>query len=116
MPVEGTPNFNAIAILEIEKVDWRAGQPALVARAAFVNTKNGKTYGQTTLSACWSKETMVLLDQLRTSMETDMAVTVFEEGSASSTTRLFPNPLPKQDAGGIPLGIGEELEMDAPSV
>lgn len=115
MPTEGTPNFNAIAILEIEKLDWRAGPPAIVARAAFINTRNGKTYGQTALSSCWTKATLDLLEQLRTAMEQDMGRFLFEDMVPANQPEM-PAPKGKQYVGERPLGIGEELEVDAKQI
>jgi hypothetical protein len=109
MSVEGTPIFNAIAILEIEAINWGSGQPALVAHSAFINTKNGATYGRTTIRSAWSRETLEALEALRASMEQDVANVVFEGGSSSSPTR---GPKPKLPPG----GIGEELADEAPQV
>lgn len=116
MPTEGTPNFNAIAILEIEKLDWRAGHPAIMAKAAFINTRNGKTYGHASLSSCWTKETLDLLEQLRTAMEQDMGRYLFDDVQTAAAQPEIPTPQPKQHIGERPLGIGEELEVDAKQI
>jgi|SRR5690606_1881809 len=106
MPVEGTPAFNAVAVLQIEAVDYRAGYPALVAHAAFVNTANGKTYGQTTCRH-WSKETLAKLEELRQAMEQDVANLVFVQDSSPTTTI--------RETEAQVSGLGEHLN-DTPSI
>lgn len=100
MAVSGVPAFNAVTVLQIEAVDYRAGSPALVAHAAFINTTNGKTYGSTTCRN-WSKQTLDLLEQLRASLEKDVASVVFQPEDEA--------PL-AQSGEGAPLGLGEHLE------
>jgi hypothetical protein len=118
MPTEGTPAFNAITVLEIHGIDYRAGQPALSATAAYISTRTGKTYGQTTLKNCWSRETLILLEGLRVAMEQDMANLVFEDTgeAASPQPPVPPTGKPIRDSHGQLLGIGEELEHDVRSV
>lgn len=108
--VEGVPAFNAVAVLQIETIDYRAGNsPALVAHAAFVNTHTGKTYGSTTCRA-WSKETLDLLDELRLAIEQDVARLVFQPEDAA------PQPRARFSIGdNAPTGLGEHLE-DPPSI
>lgn len=108
MAAKGIPDFDAVAVLEVEEIDWRAGAPALVAHAAFVNSENGKTYGSTSLRAGWSKKTLELLDSLRSSMEQDIADVVMKKG----TTDTISEPTRKQDRE--PGGIAEDLAQDAP--
>lgn len=111
MPVEGTPRFNAVALMEIETIDYRAGQPALVAHAAFINTENGVTYGKTTGRSCWSKETLNILAELRAAMERDIASAVFvDEARTDIRAGALRNDTP------APVGIGEELQPDARSL
>jgi hypothetical protein len=101
MPVKGVPDFDGLALLQIDPIDFSSTDVRLVAHAAFINLTNGNTYGETTLSR-WSKNTLNLLALLRESMEQDMADVVFVTDSVG------------QDAGKgeslanrPPAGIGE---------
>jgi hypothetical protein len=123
MPTFGIPRFNALTILEIEGIDYRAGAPALVAHAAFVDTRTGKTFGSTVGRVGWSAMTLAKLEELRLSMEEDMARLVFEEDSveqprinmAGSVTGRTSSQHPNYS--NTPKGIGEELEdEDARSI
>jgi hypothetical protein len=110
MAVEGVPAFNAVAVLQIEEIDYRAGiHPALVAHAAFINTQTGRTYGSTTCRN-WSQETLDLLGELRLAMERDVARMVFqpEDVAAPSKTRFSVGDT-------VINGLGEHLE-DPPSI
>lgn len=107
MAVEGVPVFNALAVLEIEKIDYREGSPSLVAHAAFVNTKTGRTHGRTT-GRQWSKETLSKLEELKECMERDMGRQHFGDGMADATTSTAPSK--------EPVGIGEHLGDDARSI
>lgn len=112
MAVEGTPAFNAVAVLEVAPIKF-TGDVELVAKAAYVNTKTGNTYGSVTCRR-WSKETLDKLQELRAAMERDVAAMVFEQGTIAHA----------RPQGGIrltdsePVGIGEHLstQTDAPSV
>lgn len=108
MAVEGIPVFDALAILEIEKVDYREGSPSLVAHAAFVNTKTGRTHGRTT-GRQWSKETLAKLEELKESMEHDMARQHFVDTMATSSPSTV---LPGKE----PSGLAEFIEEGASSI
>ncbi len=109
MPVEGVPRFNAVTLLEIEAVDFSVADVALVARGAYVDTRTGKTYGETSCRR-WSPETIAKLGELRRAMEQDLAALVFETeestGAAAATGLRM----------SAPTGIGERLATDAESV
>jgi len=107
MATEGTPAFNGIALLEVEEIDWRAGAPALVGHAAFVDTRTGKTYGSTTIRVGWSRRTTDLLEELRVSMEQDVASIVFVNDTPSALAAR-----PNEEPG----GIGEDLGRDVPQI
>ena len=98
MPVQGTPAFDAVALLEVEAINFVHTNVRLVAHGAFVSTKTGNTYGSTTCER-WSKQTIELLKSLRESMENDLAALVFETGSVTSSTSSGGLMLP--DPGGI---------------
>ena len=103
--IEGTPAFNGLAVLEIEGVDFmQEGGPAMTAHAAFVNSKNGKTYGRTSCRV-WSEKTKDLLKQLREAMEEDIAGMVFESGESASTSGSGSSSI----GGGIG-GLAEHVE------
>jgi hypothetical protein len=112
MPVEGSPRFNAVTLLEMEEINFANRGHSLVGHGAFIDTRTGSTYGRTTCSH-WSPTTLALLEELRASMEQDLASLVFEtEGAgavASSGGPLFP-----PDPGGIGEHAGTATE--APSV
>jgi hypothetical protein len=99
MPVVGTPAFNAVTVMEIEAINFAARDIELVAHAAFVNTENGATYGSTTCRR-WSKGTIQLLDELRRSMDEDVANVVFERDATGSSGPELPADVS---------GIGERL-------
>ena len=101
MAVQGVPKFDALAILKIDQIDFLQG-PSLVAHAAFVDTKTGKTHGHT-LGRNWSKETIAKLEELKELMERDMAELHFVQDESISEYK---------DAGGSvePAGIGERLD------
>lgn len=104
MPVEGVPKFNAVAVLEIDGVDFTTRDVVLVAHGAFVDTKSGATYGRTTCRR-WSQTTIDKLNELRTSIEQDLAALVFESEGKKAAVALA-----------APTGIGEHLQNDAESV
>lgn len=106
MPVEGTPQFNAVAILEIDGISW-ANMPVLAGHAAYVNTRSGKTYGRVKIMSGWSDETMRLLDALRASMEEDVAKVVFEQGRGELARPSAGPPV----AGGIGEHLHEETDQ-----
>ena len=94
--------------MEIEEVSFATNAIALVAHGAFVNTKTGQTYGQTTCRH-WSKETMSRLKALREAMEIDMAALVFEgASSAPSDSRGIAMP----DPGGIGEHAGHTTDVE----
>lgn len=77
MPVKGTPKFDAVALMEIDAIKFTSEDKALVAHGAFIDSKRGATYGRTTCRR-WSPRTLEKLEELRQSMEQDMAELVFE--------------------------------------
>lgn len=81
MPVMGVPNFNAVAVLEIDAINFVHTNVQLVAHAAFINTDNGNTYGETTCTH-WSQNTIDKLHQLREAMEYDVGAMVFQNDAA----------------------------------
>lgn len=102
MPVQGTPDFDAIAVLDIDAISF-VGPTAgtgLVAHAAFVNTKNGNTYGETE-GRIWSKETWDKLAELRASMERDIALRVFVQATSSGRPAMTKEPT----------GLGEQARQ-----
>ena len=96
MPVQGNPKFDAIALIEIEAINFVQSADVLVGHAAFVDTKTGVTYGRTRC-ARWSQETLRKVVELREAMEQDIAATVFEIEAQA----------PQPQLGGAPAGIGE---------
>ena len=102
MPIQGTPKFNAVAVMEISAISFRNGVGQFTASGAYVSTETGSTYGKTTITH-FSKETMALLAELRNSIEMDMALAVlYVDGDDQS---------PMATRGSVtsnePTGIGE---------
>ncbi len=91
MPVTGTPAFNGIVLLEVEKINFINADVEMVGHGAFVNTNNGKTYGHTTCRV-WSRRTIELLHELRATMEEDMAGMVFEDATGQSSAIAAKGP------------------------
>jgi len=111
MPVQGTPAFDAVTLLDIDAISFASAAPSLTGHAAFVNMKTGNTYGETSVHSRWSKDTMEALAHLKDCMEQDIAEVVFVTDSASPTAfgSLASKP---------PEGIGEHATTanEAPSV
>jgi hypothetical protein len=105
MPALGTPAFNAVSLIEVEHIDFASSEPP-VARAAFVNTNSGATYGSTTCRT-WSPTTLEKLAELRQAMEEDIASLVFEQGPAEGALDS-----PGRDCSND-LGLLEHLEAEA---
>lgn len=101
MPVEGTPAFNAVALLEIDALNFTSTDSALVGHGAYINTKTGATYGSFSCHR-WSKETIEQLKVLKTLMEKDLAALVFVSETASPLDTETGISLPVE-----PGGIGE---------
>jgi hypothetical protein len=107
MPVTGTPVFNSLKIVTID-VNFHEG--TMDARAAFVNTSNGETYGWTDGKGLqWSQETKDKAAELARLMELDLAKRHFGEAATSSSE---PTGL-KVTKGG---GLSEHVVGDADSV
>ena len=79
MAVQGTPKFDAVALMRIDAIDFTVGSPQLVAHGAFVASTSGSTFGRTTCRH-FSKNTLLKLEELRNAMEEDLAALVFEDG------------------------------------
>jgi hypothetical protein len=103
MPVTGIPAFDAVALLEVESLDFTTNDVHLVAHAAFVSTTSGATFGRTKCQR-WSKETLDTLKLLRDLMELDIANMVFIGGGATAggpLTSKEPEGI-KEHAGAVP--------------
>lgn len=85
MPVQGTPAFDAIVLLDIDAINFTTVDPKLAGHAAFVDLKTGNTYGETSIFSRWSRPTMEALANLRACMEQDIADIVFLSNSTAST-------------------------------
>ena len=115
MPIRGTPKFDGIVVASFE-ADFKATTIKLDAEAAFVDTRSGETHGWTRGSGHnWSKETMLKLQELRESMETDLAQRHFDHPETSSVRQVNS---PNIDAMRSSEGLGEHLgsDVEAPSI
>lgn len=108
MPVTGTPVFDAVALLEVEGLDFTTNDVHLVAHAAFVSTASGATFGRTKCQR-WSKETLDTLKLLRDLMELDIANMVFVGGGATTG-----GPPTSKEPDGIKEHAG--VPADVPSI
>lgn len=109
MPISGTPKFTSLSIAEVA-VEFRSDSAIMLScKAAFLDTERHAAYGWTRgEGSIWSPETMALLNQLRESMEQDMARLHFVD-----------QPVRNGVAVGQPtqvLGIGEHIGQDADQV
>jgi hypothetical protein len=85
MSVEGTIKFNAVAVAEVE-ANMLGPSPQLSGKAAFVDTRTGKTHGWTSAKGiAWSKETIEALDALCECMNQDLARIHMAEYTSEST-------------------------------
>lgn len=91
-------------------INYLGPAPGLSAKAAFVSTADGATYGWTN-NTQWSKDTLKALAALRSSMEEDLEAIHFDGGTSreASSTPKTPDKFE---------GLGEHLhgEADVPSV
>lgn len=111
MPVLGVPAFDSVALLEIDGINFTGSGVSLVGHAAFVSSETGTTYGSTECRH-WSKTTMDLLKELRSSMEVDIAALVFKPGAAA-VTYGHPPAAPSGAVGGIGEHAGQPTEAEA---
>lgn len=102
--ISGTPRFNSLAIFEGSFNLMTPSTPILHVKAAFVNSTNGNTHGFTEMKQGWSKDTLRTLDELRVSMERDLAGFHLEGAESSVSDGSSPT--------GAPSGIGEHLSDD----
>jgi hypothetical protein len=111
----GIPKFNAIAAYE-GSFSFSALGAALNVKAAFVDTKVGHTHGWTTgTGSIWSKQTMDILNQLRDSMEADLARLHFEDGTIETVVKSSGVSTPSPAPGGLSEHLGSS-EEDASQV
>jgi hypothetical protein len=102
MPIFGKPKFDGVAVLQLEASFVQGAK--LTAKAAYVDSKTGKTHGSTAAgTGLWSRTTLDALEALRAAMEADVAQRDFDVDPP--TTALFPQVAQQ--------GIGEHLNGDA---
>jgi hypothetical protein len=108
--VRGTAKFDGIALGEFS-VNFLGPTLKMSAKAAFVGTESGATYGWTS-NEQWSPETIAKLRDLQTAMEADLARIHF---GATAETQQSAAPY----IGQVPPvgGLGEHLgEGDGRSI
>jgi hypothetical protein len=113
MTVSGTPKFNALAVAKLE-ANFTGPTVSLKSTAAFIDEKSGHTHGWTEgYGEVWSEKTMRRLDDLRQSIEEDIAAKHFQ-GAARDTRDRDKDPEKGIQFEG---GIGEHLGDDrTPSI
>ena len=108
----GTPQFNGL-VLASGSFDFTGTGGKLEGKAAFVDTRTGRTHGWTN-GTQWSPETLECLSMLRTAMEGDLAMQHLRGDSAlpvaGDTNDDEPAP-----AGGLAEHLGSKGE-DAPPI
>jgi len=98
---------DGIALGEASFSFMNSGSIILEAKAAFVNTRTGDTYGWTK-NTVWSPPTIEKLKELRTLMEIDLGHLHLEEGGEPLTG--VSAPAEGRGLGSMPKGgIGEEV-------
>src|SRR5690606_1814935 len=107
--IKGTPKANAIVVAKID-TNFAAPTRVIQMKVAYVNDASGETLGWATVGAdLLSPETLSLLEQVRESMERDVARRLLldvEDGQ-----------LPvKANAKGLSNFLGVEDDTDAPSI
>jgi hypothetical protein len=76
--VSGTPKFDSIFLGEIQ-IDLLASPDIrMQATAGYLDSKTGRRFGSTNKLGSWSPETLLRLNALIESIETDVAADIFE--------------------------------------
>lgn len=111
--IRGSTKIDGIALGD-GTFSFLSADSRLTAKAAFVSSTTGHTHGWTNMSGGWSKETLLKLQELRTSMERDLAGLHLTEVSTEQRPGLA---LPTAPDDAAPSGLGEHLgQMEAPQV
>lgn len=76
--VSGSPKFDSIFLGEIQIDLFAVPDIRMQATAGYVDSKTGRRYGSMTKLGTWSPETLLRLNALIESIETDVAAEVFE--------------------------------------
>lgn len=100
--IKGTAKIDGIAVGEFTAT-FIGPSHECVAKAAFVNSKNGETHGWTTNKTRWSATTLAKLKELRESMEVDLAAIHLDGESELVVTST---PSFAREGG----GLGEHLD------
>lgn len=110
MSVKGVPKFDSITMGDLT-ADFKKATISLSGVAAFVDSESGQTHGWTKGEGpVWSKDTMLKLQDLKESMERDLAkVHMSEDTIRADGDRTKPGLE-------FPSGIGEHVGVDAPAV
>lgn len=110
MSIEGHPKFNTLALATVS-VNFLKPTLELKAVAAFTDSESGHTHGWTRGDGgVWSKETLKKLQELKLSMEQDLAALHFEGATKPGSTTA------SQKGLGFSGGLLEHLGEEAPSV
>lgn len=109
--IQGTLRPTALAILEFEMSKVDGPLIRLSAKAAFCDPATGNTHGFTNAESGWSPDTMQALKALMDSMERDMGLQHFVEGSSAGPTE-GPKGLRPTSLG----GLGEHVAGDGTQV
>lgn len=110
MSVKGVPKFDSVTMGDIN-ADFKKATISLGGVAAFVDSETGQTHGWTRGEGpVWSKETMLKLQELKDSMEHDLARVHFGDDVIQSNGENTRAGL------AFPRGIGEHIGVDTPSI
>jgi len=108
MSVKGTLRADELVVARIE-VDLLVNPAKVHASAALVSSEGGETLAWTEADGgAWSKETMKKLQELRSSMEEDLARVLFQKEVKRAANKE------EERVGGLGEHLGENTE--APSI
>jgi hypothetical protein len=113
--IKGTPKFDGlvVAVIEINFLK-NPGTVAINVQTAFINERTGDTHAWSRGSPGWSDETRGLIQDLRASMERDLAGRHFIEGSLSDGAS--PATVARKGPSGLGEHLGTATDDDVPSV
>jgi hypothetical protein len=102
--IRGVVKMDSISLGE-GTFSFLSSDTKLTGKAAFANTKTGRTHGWTQMTTGWSKETLQKLQELRDLMEHDFATLHFSD--TVETAQGLSIPISPDAAE--PVGLGEHL-------
>jgi hypothetical protein len=91
--ISGAPKFDSIFLGEIQ-IDLHATPDIrMQAVAGYLDSKTGRRFGSTTKMGSWSPDTLLKLNALIESIETDVAADIFEGVATGGGDRTIATPI-----------------------